>query len=127
MEPDPYRPPESLPEPETPAGTPSRPGLFRLIAAGIGWTFALIFLAEFVGSVGGTIQAGLHHGWLRSLLSVQTLIALPLAPGSLLLWRSGWAFVKERWRQGSFWGLTGFCLGVVSNILIWRSIPPYRN
>ena len=59
-------------------------------------------------------------------MSVQTLIALPLAPGSLLLWP------RDGIREGTVaarivLGLTGSCLGVVSNILIWRSIAPYRN
>src|SRR5271166_1327627 len=107
MEPDPYRPPEASVDPETPAGTPSRSGWFRLIFAGLAWTFALMFLAEFVGLVGGTIQAGLHYGWIRTLISVQTLEDLALGPGSLLLWISGSAFVKERWRAGSIWGLSG--------------------
>jgi hypothetical protein len=127
METDPYRPPEAMVEAGTQAGTSGFPALFRLAFAGLGWAFALLFLAEFLGAVGGTFQAGLKHGWLRTLISVQTLIALPLAPGSLLLWQSGWAFVKEQWRQGSIWGLTGFCLGVVSNILIWRSMPTFGS
>jgi len=128
MEANHYQPPaDGSFAPETTSLARVRPRWFRLIPAGLSWTFALIFLAEFLGAVGGTIQAGTHYGWLRSLISVQTLIALPLAPGSLLLWLSGFAFVKKRWREGSICGPTGFCLGLVSNILLWHSLAPYRN
>ncbi len=98
-----------------------------MFPAGFCWAIALCFFAEFVGAAGGTIQAGAHYGWLRTLISIETLVCLTFAPGGLLLWLSGLAFLKRRWREGSIRALLGFCLGLVGNIFFWQSLAPYRN